>query len=170
MDDARTDPPVAAGEAATLVGFLDFLRDTIAVKTDGLTTDQLRGTHPPSSMTLGGMLKHLAFVEDYWVGHVLLGRDPSPPWDTAPWGDDPDWDWHSAASDAADDLRQVWRDAVERSRTDLPLDDLGQLSATERHGQRVSVRYVLVHLVEEYARHAGHADLLREALDGSTGE
>ncbi|WP_218974641.1 DUF664 domain-containing protein [Streptomyces sp. NP160] len=170
MEDTRTDPPVAAGEAATLTGFLDFLRETVALKTDGLTTAQLHQGHPPSAMTLGGMLKHLAFVEDYWAGHVLLGRDPGPPWDAAPWDDDPDWDWHSAASDDAAELRHLWRTAVEGSRADLPLDDLDRLSALERRGQRVSVRYVLVHLVEEYARHAGHADLLREALDGTTGE
>lgn len=170
VDDARTDPPVAAGEAATVVGFLDLLRETVALKTAGLDADQLRAAHPPSAMTLGGMLKHLAFVEDHWVGQVLLGRPPSPPWDTAPWEDDPDWDWHSAADDDAAALRSLWRSAVERSRADLPLDDLGRLSAVERHGERVSVRYVLVHLVEEYGRHAGHADLLREALDGATGE
>jgi hypothetical protein len=170
VDDPRTDPPVAADEAATLTGFLDFLRGTVALKTDGLTADQLRAVHPPSSMTLGGMLKHLAFVEDYWVRHVLLGLPPSPPWDTAPWDDDPDWDWHSAAGDDEEHLRGLWREAVERSRADLPLADLDRLSALARQGEHVSVRYVLVHLVEEYARHAGHADLLREALDGSTGE
>lgn len=170
MDGPRTDPPVAAGEAATLTGFLDFLRDTVALKTDGLSAEQLAAVHPPSSMTLGGMLKHLAFVEDYWVQHVVLGRDPGAPWDAAPWDDDPDWDWHSAAADDGDRLRELWRRAVESSRADLPLDDLDSLSVLERHGERVSVRYVLVHLVEEYARHAGHADLLREALDGTTGE
>lgn len=170
VDDARTDPPVAAGEAATLVGFLDFLRETVALKTAGLDDEQLRRAHPPSAMTLGGMLKHLAFVEDHWVGHVVLGRAPSAPWDTAPWDDDPDWEWRSAATDDAASLRSLWRSTVERCRADLPLDDLGRLSAVERHGERVSVRYVLVHLVEEYARHAGHADLLREALDGTTGE
>ncbi|MBC3762001.1 DinB family protein [Quadrisphaera oryzae] len=170
MDDPRTDPPVAADEATTLVGFLDFLRDTVALKTDGLSAEQLAAVHPPSSMTLGGMLKHLAYVEDQWVGHVLLGSPPAPPWDEAPWDDDPDWDWHSAATDDPAALRGLWRSAVQRSRTDLPLDDLGRLSALERRGERVSVRYVLVHLVEEYARHAGHADLLREAVDGSTGE
>ena len=170
VDDPRTEPPLAAGEAATLAGFLDFLRETVALKTAGLEADQLRRAHPPSTMTLGGMLKHLAFVEDHWVGHVVLGRAPTPPWDTAPWDDDPDWDWRSAAADDAAGLRALWRSAVERSRADLPLDDLARLSAVERQGERVSVRYVLVHLVEEYARHAGHADLLREALDGTTGE
>lgn len=138
MDDPRPDPPVAADEAATLTGFLDFLRETLALKTDGLSAAQLAAVHPPSEMTLGGMLSHLAFVEDYWVQHVLLGRDPSPPWDAAPWDDDPDWDWHCAASavvdDAAEGLRRLWRDTVERSRADLPLGDLGRLSASERHG------------------------------------
>lgn len=166
----RLDPPTSGEEAAVLLGFVDFLRETIALKTDGLDAAGLAATHPPSTMTLGGMLKHLAYVEDHWVGEVVLGRDPAPPWDTAPWDDDADWDWHSAADDDPEQLRSLWRTAVERSRAELPIDDLGRLSAVAKRGERFSVRWVLVHLVEEYARHAGHADLLREAIDGTTGE
>lgn len=166
----RTDPPTSGGEVRVLTGFVDFLRETIAVKTDGLDAAGLRSEHPPSTMTLGGMLKHLAFVEDYWVGQVMLDRPAAPPWDTAAWSDDPDWDWHSAADDDPAELVALWRASVERSRSEFPLHDLDLLSARERHGERVSARWILIHLVEEYGRHAGHADLIREAIDGTTGE
>ena len=166
----RTDPPTSAGEAAVLTGFVDFLRETIAIKTQDLDASGLRARHPPSTMTLGGMLKHLAFVEDYWVGQVMLDRAPTPPWDTAPWSEDPDWDWSSAATDSPGELLALWRASVERSRADLPLDDLDLLSLRAVRGERFCVRWVLTHLVEEYARHAGHADLIRESIDGTTGE
>ena len=95
----RTDPPDSGGEVGVLTGFVDFLRETIAVKTDGLDAAGLRSEHPPSTMTLAGMLKHLAFVEDYWVGQVMLDQAPTPPWDTAPWSDDPDWHSRLAEGD-----------------------------------------------------------------------
>lgn len=169
--DDRADPPPRAGEMATSRGFLAFLRGTVARKAAGLDRHEMLTTHPPSSLTLLGLLKHLAFVEDYWCGQVLAGRDPEPPWDTAPWDDDPDWDWHSAADDDPDQVLELWRATVRRS--DAVLDGLTpeDLSVRERGSLgHVSVRWVLLHLVEEYARHAGHADLVRESLDGSVGE
>lgn len=168
---ARPEPPTTGAELPTLTGFLDFLRGTIALKTDGLTAQQLSTPHPPSTMTLGGLLKHLAYVEDHWVVHVLLGESPTPPWDAAPWDEDHDWDWHSAADDAPEELRRLWRSAVERSRTVLTDIDLDRASArTSRSGEHWSARWIVTHLIEEYARHAGHADLIREAIDGTTGE
>jgi hypothetical protein len=98
-DHGRPEPPVAADETATLLGFLDYQRATMAWKTAGLDAAGLRAKVAASSMTLGGMLKHLANVEDYWCSRRLHGRDPQPPWDTADWDADPDWDWHPAAEE-----------------------------------------------------------------------
>lgn len=171
----RTDPPLAADEAATLLGFLEFHRDTLRWKTSGLDAEQLAQAHAPSTMTLGGMLKHLASVEDYWFGEILQGRPAAPPFDSAPWDEDRDWDWHSAAQDSPAELAALLDAAVGRSReitarllAERGLDALSQ--GTSKRGERFSVRWVLVHMIEEYARHNGHADLLREAIDGSVGE
>ncbi|GAB2990601.1 DinB family protein [Actinotalea caeni] len=170
--DERPEPPHATDELGTLTGFLEFLRATLAWKTDGLDEAGLRATLPPSDMTLGGMLHHLAFVEDYWFGCRLAGEQPAPPWDAVDWDADPDWDWHAPATLDAATVRERWTAAVERSRrllAEILADgDLGTLE--RREPARVSVRYVLTHMIEEYARHAGHADLLRQSIDGLVGE
>lgn len=166
----RTDPPTTGDELTLLTGFLDFLRESVAMKADGLDAVGLGATHPPSTITLGGLLKHLAYVEDYWVGQILLGRPPATPWDDAPWDDDADWDWHSAVDDSPTEIRALWRRAVDTSRADFP-SDLDTPGKTIRSsGDRFSGRWVLIHLIEEYGRHAGHADLIRESIDGVTGE
>ena len=174
-EQGRPEPPVAADETATLLGFLDFHRATLAWKVSGLDAEGLRATVGPSSMTLGGMLKHLAYVEDQWFSRWLRGRDPAPPWDTVDWKADRDWDWHSAAEDTPEQLRALWGDAVARSRSLVAqaLDDGGLERLARRawpDGRSPSLRWILVHLIEEYSRHNGHADLLRESLDGLTGE
>ena len=97
MTIERPAPPYSADEVGMLRGFLDHYRATIRLQAAGLDDAQLDQRLAPSDLTLGGMLKHLAFVEDYWFSYNLAGHEPSPPWDTAPWDDDPDWDWHSAA-------------------------------------------------------------------------
>lgn len=127
-------------------------------------------------MTLGGMLKHLAFVEWYWFSYVLSGDSDGVVWSSVDWDADPDWDLRSAATDSGDSLRSLWKSAVAESRrrwTAFTLqnrDALSALATTEFHGHCVSGRWLLTHLVEEYARHCGHADLLREAIDGATGD
>ena len=117
----------------------------------------------------------MAYVEDYWFSRRLHGRDPHPPWDTVDWEADRDWDWNSAAENAPEELFSLWLDAVERSRTLVAealaeggLDLLAQSAWSD--GRAPSLRWVLVHMIEEYARHNGHADLLRESVDGLTGE
>ena len=174
-DHGRPEPPVAADETATLLGFLDYQRATMAWKTAGLDAAGLGTRVAASSMTLGGMLKHLANVEDYWCSRRLHGRDPAPPWDTADWDADPDWDWHPAAEETPEQLLTLWQDAVVRSRAlvaealgDGGLDRLARRPWAD--GRAPSLRWILVHLIEEYARHNGHADLFRESIDGSTGE
>lgn len=171
----RPEPPVAGDEVASVLGFLDFQRATLAWKCAGLDAAGLRASLPPSSMTLGGLLKHLAYVEDSWLSWRLHGRDRHPPLNTVDWRADPDWDWRSAEQDTPDQLRTLWRDAVERSRVRVAeaLADGGLDRRARRpwpDGRSPSVRWILLHLIEEYARHNGHADLLRESVDGLTGE
>jgi uncharacterized damage-inducible protein DinB len=174
-EHGRPEPPLAADETATLLGFLEYQRATLAWKCAGLDAVGLRARVAASSMTLGGMLKHLAYVEDLWCSRWLHGRDRRPPWDTVDWDADPDWEWHSAAEDSPEQLHALWEDAVARSRTlvaealaDGGLERLAQRTWPE--GEAPSLRWIVVHLIEEYARHNGHADLLRESVDGLTGE
>jgi uncharacterized damage-inducible protein DinB len=174
-DQGRPEPPLAADEAGTLLGFLDFQRATLAWKCAGLDSAGLTATVGVSSMTLGGMLKHLAYVESDWFSRSLYGRDRQPPWDTVDWKADPDWEWHSAAEDTPEQLTTLWQDAVASSRVlvaealaDRGLDQLAR--RTWPDGRAPSLRWILVHMIEEYARHNGHADLIRESVDGVTGE
>ena len=174
-EQGRPEPPLAADETATLLGFLDYQHATLAWKCAGLDAAGLAATVAASSMTLGGMLKHLAYVEDLWCSRWLHGRDPEPPWDTVDWQADPDWDWHSAAEDSPEQLHALWQDAVAGSRTLVAgaLADGGLKRLARRTwagGEAPSLRWILVHLIEEYARHNGHADLIRESVDGLTGE
>ena len=160
---------------ATLLGFLEYQRATFEWKCAGLDAAGLTATTGVSTMTLGGMIKHLALVEDSWCSERLLGRKPEPVWAEVDWAGDPDWEWHSAAEDAPDQLRALWSSAVARSRSAvteaLSAGGLDYLAPyTDRAGETPSLRWILFHLIEEYARHNGHADLIRESVDGVTGE
>jgi uncharacterized damage-inducible protein DinB len=174
-EQGRPEPPRAADEAGTLLGFLEFQRATLEWKCSGLDGAGLRAKLPPSSMTLGGILKHMAYVEDAWFSHSLHARDKPAPWNTVDWKAEPDWEWDSAAEDSPEELRALWRDAVAASRVltaqamaDGGLDRLAQRPFAD--GGVVSLRWILTHMIEEYSRHNGHADLLRESVDGQTGE
>ncbi len=174
-EQGRPEPPLAAGEVETLLGFLEFQRATLAWKCAGLDAVGLRATVGASSITLGGMLKHLALVEDHWCSRSLHGRDQQPPWDAVDWDADPDWDWHSAAEDSPEQLLALWQAAVAQSRSLVAeaLADGGLARLARRtwpDGRAPSLRWILVHMIEEYGRHNGHADLLRESVDGMTGE
>ncbi|WP_300342246.1 DinB family protein [Nesterenkonia sp.] len=171
----RQDPPPAGAELDMLVAFLEFHRQTLRWKTQSLTREQLNTSLPPSTMTLGGMLKHLALVEDIWFSQCLHAAAPHPYWSDVDWDADFDWGWHSAAEDSPEELFQLWEDAMVRSRrhVDQALQNggLDQLAAkASSSGTRVSLRWILLHMIEEYARHVGHADLIRESIDGLTGE
>lgn len=175
QDEIPREPPVAGDETATLVGSLERQRANLAWKCGGLDAAGMRATVGASSMTLGGLLKHLALVEDGYFTHRLLGRDLPPPWDTVDWDADPDWEWHSAAADTPGQLMTLWQDAVARSRSAM-----GQALAegglsrpawyTTSQGESPSLRRIMIDMIEEYARHVGHADLIRESVDGLTGE
>ena len=174
-EQGRPEPALAADETATLLGFLEFHRATLAWKCAGLDAAGLKATVGASSMTLGGLLKHMAYVEDHWFSHSLHGRAPRPPWDTVDWTADRDWDWHSAADDSPEQLDALWRETVAGSRVAVAeaLADGGLDQPARRiwaDGRAPNLRWILVHMIEEYSRHNGHADLLRESVDGLTGE
>lgn len=171
----RPEPPIAGDEVATLLGFLDFQRATLAWKCGKLDAAGLRATLAPTSMTLGGILKHMALVEDHWFSRWLHGEDAAAPWNAVDWQADPDWEWHSAAEDSPEELFALWQGAVDRSRRlvaeALPDGGMGRLASRRwPDGRTVSLRWIACHMIEEYARHNGHADLLRESVDGQTGE
>ncbi len=163
----RTIPPLEAGERATLTAFLDFQRATLAVKCAGLTDDQLRERAvPPSSLSLLGLVRHMAEVERNWFRPLLGGEKMA-----AIFG--PELDFEAAFRDVASadvaEAFRIWRAECDHSRalvTAAPSLDVRGF----RGGAWFGLRWVMTHMIEEYARHNGHADLLRERLDGATGE
>ena len=171
----REEPPAAGNETDTLLGSLERQRATLAWKCGGLDAAGMRATTAASTITLGGLLKHLALVEDDYFSGRLLGRDPLPPWDTVDWDADPDWEWRSAAEDTPEQLMTLWQDAVARSRAAfaeaLANGGLDQVAHRKwPDGRAPSLRRIMIDLIEEYARHVGHADLIRESVDGLVGE
>ena len=169
------EPPLAGSEVEHLVAALDRLRATFRWKADDLDAAQLHMRLAPSTLTLGGLLKHLAFVEDYTFTMKLRGEAPGVPWNTAGGRPSLDWSFDSAANDSPEYLYSLWDGAVQRSRERLQaaldaggVDQLVDMGTPA--GQKASLRRLLCDLIEEYGRHTGHADLLREAVDGRVGE
>lgn len=144
----RTEPPLAGSEAEVLTAFLDYHRDTVRRKLEGLDSGQLDQRLQPSTMTLGGLLKHLAHVEDWWLNQVFAGNPEPEPWASADWRADNDWEWHSAALGSPEELRGLFDDTV-----------------------TVSDRILVEALAAANGLEAlSEVDLLREAVDGQTGE
>ncbi len=169
-------PPAAGTEIETLLGALERNRRTFAWKCGGLGPDELRRTLGPSSMTLGGLLKHLALVEDEYFTRQLTGAPSlSPPFDAVDFEADPDWEWRSAADDTPAELTALWESCVARSRANVSAA-YAEGGADARSaiawssGEPPTLRRLMVDLIEEYARHTGHADLIRESIDGLVGE
>lgn len=174
-EHGRPIPPLAGTEAETLAGFLDYQRATLAYKTSGLDAAAMAVSIAPSSMTLAGIVHHLAWVEQYWFVEVLEGRDRSGYWAEADFGADVDWEWRRALEMDPDALSAVWQRSCDASRraldAALATDGLDQRAIDPAgRGEPPSLRWILVHMIEEYARHNGHADLLRETIDGACGE
>ncbi|MGN9759379.1 DinB family protein [Streptomyces sp. SD31] len=169
------EPPVAGSEVDTLIGSLERQRRTFAWKCEGLDAAGLGARLAPSALTLGGLLKHLALVEDEYLTRRLLGVELPAPWDAVDWDADPDWEWRSAGRDKPEQLYALWEKVVARSRANLRrVLSEGGVDQPVRHtwpdGRTPSVRRVLIDLVEEYARHVGQADMIRESIDGRVGE
>jgi hypothetical protein len=173
--DYPWEPPLAGTETEHLLGALNRLRTTFRWKADDLGAAGLRTRVGASSLTLGGLLKHLALVEEYYSSTKLSGNPPGGPWADVDWDAEPDWEFASAARDTPEHLYLLWDGAVERSRgridAALAHGGLDQLvHAAGQDGRHASLRRLLCDLIEEYGRHTGHADLLREVVDGLVGE
>ncbi|GGN08997.1 hypothetical protein GCM10011609_55920 [Lentzea pudingi] len=167
MTTERPSPPLQAGERETLRAFLDFHRATLAMKCDGLSDDDLRRRSiPPSTLTLLGLVRHMAEVERTWFRKVINGEDVPLVWSDA--GD------YQVAYDASGSTRseafEAWQTEVEHARRiEREAESLDVTGYQPRWGEQVSLRLVMNHLCHEYARHNGHADFLREGIDGVTG-
>jgi uncharacterized damage-inducible protein DinB len=159
-------------ELPALTGYLDAQRAAILRKTEGLTREQLAQPLPPSTLTLAGLVNHLALVEDTWLRVRFAGLVDDPLWADRDRDADPDYEFRTAVDLDPEELRQRYRDACARSREVVDrAESLDQRSVgTSRDGLHRDLRWILLHLLEETARHAGHADLLREAIDGTVGE
>jgi hypothetical protein len=174
-DTTIREPSMTAGEAEMLMFALDRSRAQFAWKCGGLDAAALNRAHPPSAMTLAGLLKHLALVEERYTID-FTGEAPGPPLDSPQAAPSPEWVWRSAADDEPEELYALWRRTVERSRAAMAkalaaggLDQPAQFTADDA-GESPNLRRIVVDLHDEYARHVGHADLLREAIDGLVGE
>lgn len=164
----RAMPPLHADERTTLASWLEFFRSTLMMKCDGLTDEQLRtAAVSPSPLTLLGLVQHMAEVERNWFRRVLLGEPAAPIYDqdAATNGHDSGFD---LANDATfDTARATWETEVAHARdncTTRALDDTSPFMDGD-----VTLRWIYTHMIAEYARHAGHADLIRERIDGTTG-
>ncbi len=172
-DTERARTPTRGPEVVQLRAWLDFHRHTLKQKAEGLSQEQLAQTLGPSTLTLGGLLKHMALVEDNWFSVVLLGNEDAEPWVGVDWDGDPDWEFRTAADDSPEVLFGLLDDAIAAS--DRILDEIGDnldlvAKRERRHtGEAFDLRWILLHMIEEYARHNGHADLIRESVDGATG-
>ncbi|MFG2294232.1 DinB family protein [Streptomyces sp. NPDC048603] len=167
--DQRPDPSTTAGEREMLEGWLDHHRVTLAMKCRGLDEEQLRrASLPPSELTLLGLVRHMAEVERWWFREVSLGLDLPELYCTEK---DQDGDFHFGPEDTFADAEKVWRREIELAREAVAERSLDEVSVGEhpRRKQRYNLRWVYTHMIEEYARHNGHADLLREQIDGATG-
>jgi Protein of unknown function (DUF664) len=173
--DVPWEPPFAGTEAEQLVGALDRQRATFRWKAADLDAAGLRARLGVSTLTLGALLKHLALQEEHNSAAKLSGAPLGEPWASADWASDPDWEMTSAATDSPDELYALYDAAVERSRARFAaaLADGGPeqfVHLALPDGRPVNLRRLLCDLLEEYGRHTGHADLLREAVDGRVGE
>lgn len=172
--DCPWEPPLAGTEIEQLLGALNRLRTTFRWKADGLDEEGLRTTIGTSSLTLGGLLKHLAIVEDYVFTEKLQGQPMGSPWDALGSDGSNDWEFESAASNTPEELYALWDGAVERST--FRLEGALARGGLDQHvhwpddGEHATLRRLLCDLLEEYGRHTGHADLLREQVDGRVGE
>jgi uncharacterized damage-inducible protein DinB len=168
MTVERIDPPLVAQEREMLDAWLDFHRATLAVKCEGLTDDQLRARAvPPSSLSLLGLVRHMGEVERSWFRRVLGGEQAPPRYYS---DENPDGDFDDVAGAGVAEAFGYWRDECAHARERVAAAPSLDVTGTGRSGDRYSLRWIMVHMIEEYARHNGHADLLRERIDGAVGD
>lgn len=168
---AHPYPPYAASERETLRRYLDYYRALLLDKAGGLTDEQLHTRLEPSTLTLGNLLHHMAVVEHWWFNEAFAGNDSLEPWASAPWDEDRDWDFNIASELDTAVIIERYEAAVAMSQEiESAADSLDILSVKTRKDEHWSLRWIMVHMIEEYARHTGHADLIRESIDGETGD
>ncbi|KPI07362.1 protein of unknown function DUF664 [Actinobacteria bacterium OV450] len=166
----RTEPSTTANEREMLDGWLDYHRATLLWKCEGIGDEELGRTPlAPSRLSLLGLVRHMAEVERYWFREIMLGEDLPELYCTR---EDPDGDFHFGPGDTWAEAEQTWRTEVELARRAAAGRSLDLMSdpASHHRGEAFSLRWVYTHMIEEYARHNGHADLLREQIDGATGD
>jgi uncharacterized damage-inducible protein DinB len=162
----RPEPPLLGGERETLRGFLDFHRATLAMKCDGLSDPDLRRrSMPPSTLSLLGLVRHMAEVERTWFRRVINGEDIPLVWSDGDY--QVAYDARTATRSAAFDAWQ--REIAHARRIEQSAESLDVTGHQARWGKDVSLRLVMMHVMHEYARHNGHADFLREGIDGTVG-
>lgn len=165
------EPPFSSTERETLVAFLDYYRAIMIDKTGGLTRDEVNTRLEPSSMTLINMIHHLALVEQHWFFVFFSGNEQQEPWASVNWDTDPDWDFDIASELDPALILARYTEAIDVSNSIIAAaDSMDTLSVRKRDGEKRSLRWILVHMIEEVARHAGHADLIRESIDGQVGD
>jgi uncharacterized damage-inducible protein DinB len=168
MTVKRIDPPLVAQEREMLDAWLDYHRATLAVKCEGLTDDQLRAQAvPPSSLSLLGLVRHMGEVERSWFRRVLSGEQAPPRYYS---DENRDGDFDDVADAGVAEAFGYWRDECEHARERVAAAPSLDVTGTGREGESYSLRWIMVHMIEEYARHNGHADLLRERIDGTVGD
>ena len=167
MTVERIDPPLVAQEREMLDAWLDYHRATLAVKCEGLTDDQLRAQAvPPSSLSLLGLVRHMGEVERSWFRRVLSGEQAPPRYYS---DENRDGDFDDVADAGVAEAFGYWRDECAYARERVAAAPSLDVTGTGRQGEGYSLRWIMVHMIEEYARHNGHADLLRERIDGTVG-
>jgi uncharacterized damage-inducible protein DinB len=166
VTDERTDVPRTGGERELLRAYLDFHRETLALKCAGLSDDDLRRRTTASSLTLLGIVRHMAEVERAWFRRVIDGQDAPLVWS-------PEGDFQVAydvADAAPEEAFAAWQAEIAIARdVEAAAASLDVVGLHRRSGEEYDLRRVMVHLIQEYARHNGHADLIREGIDGSVG-
>ncbi|MBO4257953.1 DinB family protein [Streptomyces griseorubiginosus] len=170
MTTERREPATTADERSMLEGWLDYHRQTLAWKCEGLTDAQLRtAAVEPSELSLMGLVRHMAEVERGWFRSVLAGEDAGPIYYS---DEDPDGEFHLTEADTWAEAHATWQAEIEAARGNAAgfgLDDLSK-GRHRRTGEQFNLRWIYTHMIEEYARHNGHADLIRERVDGATGD
>ncbi|MFB7517262.1 DinB family protein [Streptomyces sp. NPDC056144] len=164
----RVDPSTTSGEREALEQWLDFHRATLAQKCEGLDDAQLRTpSAPPSDLSLLGLVRHMAEVERGWFRRTLTGETVPPIY---PRDEDPDSDLHPSEKDTYEEAYAAWQAEIAGARELAAAHGLDDLSVRKDGAEPYNLRWIYLHMIEEYARHNGHADLLRERIDGATGD
>lgn len=162
----------SADELTTLVEMLDHYRGVLIRKASGLNQQQLAIALAPSDLTLGRLVMHMALVEDHWFQQRFLDNPENEPWASADWDADADWEMTHADTLGVAEIMAQYDESVARSRAALgAAHSLDQIAVNAHEdGTHWNLRWIMVHLIEEYARHCGHADFIRQSIDGATGD